>query len=398
MRWYEIMLEAEKKFSTNIVFLKNLDSFDQLTANISMYLQHVKETNTFLYRGLSQDKEEIQHNLMFPRLYEVVFDKFSQQKKLIATRNSVYCGNKAQASDYGTVYIVLPSNDFNVTWSTEIYDLHTDWTIPTNGFKYYIPPYNTAELDGTLDLNEPNPKWYNLTQDQLEELVQKHNWWQDSDIENHIRAGLTSHEKWTTTEKWLLNYFKSLNYKSNDLSNALTSGNEVMIRASTLYMLPLEFEEQTLALIKDSSIAATTSLKTKADKMLLVKEYLQKNKDKLLINHAAGQGFWKSSYDEIRLKAEWDLSLYFKYQSHVGDTDLSVDIIINPKLQTIDISIQTLYLNTQSSSVLIQDPKILFNGLTQAVLPLLPNLTEKVKNEFFKHVMLLQKKWNSKNK
>jgi len=169
----------------------------------------------FLYSGRKRDTDWFEGYVRSERkprdLYIDIhedFDKeFQKQFGYPARSNSLFCsGSQSQAYEYGISYMIFPQGNYKFLWSPEVIDLYLYLDKNTN--------HNGVKHDnGLWDFIHASVGW-----------VQKDNDKSDADI-----AELTD----ISYHIYIRDAVKK--YRSNDLSLALTSGNEIMLNCTKYY-------------------------------------------------------------------------------------------------------------------------------------------------------------------
>lgn len=104
--------------------------------NCSEILEIYKETNKLLYRGFNDKMPPIfignprrdRWTKDTPQMYQTAIDNKLRDEGFKALRNnSIFCTSKVtRAMQYGIVYTIFPTNGFNYTWSSSIYDMYAE--------------------------------------------------------------------------------------------------------------------------------------------------------------------------------------------------------------------------------------------------------------------------------
>lgn len=101
-----------------------------IKVNCSESLSYMKKDSHFLYRGMSEHHEAMfvagtrlaRKPLHSNHLSSVIIDNALIAAGMTAIRsNSIYCTTDSRVADtYGTLYYIFPRNGFNFTWTTHV--------------------------------------------------------------------------------------------------------------------------------------------------------------------------------------------------------------------------------------------------------------------------------------
>lgn len=207
----------------------------------------IKQANETLYRGAYYDgdlgiiKADIRQDRE-PRgtllhVHDLMNYSFKEVFGLPLRSCTLFCtGSRDVAEEYGDVYIIYPSNDFQVYWSPYVDDL---LGVPDDAaFRLASPEAQmllsfTGKTVGSWSLFESNcrkyPKLKELANEEFSEVLKTKN------EEKIFRA---------VSEKYpdaLIPWIRKV-YKKGDINRAMRSGNEIMLDASFYYAVASGWE------------------------------------------------------------------------------------------------------------------------------------------------------------
>lgn len=170
---------------------KQKTSFETFLSDCSESISAMKQANHFLYRGIESDVPDIfigkSRNKRKPLDTDPSisnsFDKILSASGFTSLRsNSIFCtGSYHQAGNYGDEFLIFPVNGFSYTWSPYVGDF-------------------------TMDVSRTLPRLL----------------------------------KWKKTPKEIVNQYQ---YTNQNLSTALTSGNEITITGAYYAFYASKYEE-----------------------------------------------------------------------------------------------------------------------------------------------------------
>lgn len=251
MRLFELELKSEPELNEPENFLEFIKT------HASEYIrQNPKWMDEPLYRGLHEIEDD---SFILPNIenrkpkntnpvLNNLIDESMKRLGFKATRsNSIFATSaKSQATNYGRrTYSVIPLGSFDFTWSDKVFDLfiYVDLLYKegyvefdeTQNIKFMVgrtfaKKYNIEQTDNytlseILNLNGPeNYKkmksdfYYYLTPKNMEYMIELGYTFKDIKIDE---------------------FFKKYEFKNSNLSSAINSQNEILIRANSYLYVPL---------------------------------------------------------------------------------------------------------------------------------------------------------------
>ena len=230
-----------------------LQLFKAFDKNASTIMATYRRTGKFLYRGIKSDEDSLYGKPFDERRAKDSNSKLSDLlNKALADQGfdarrdntSFTSGSRGQASNYGTVYVIIPRDGFTFHYSKKIGDLVLD----ASKLNLLVNNDLAKDLTNIITTNWEAVKQYFPHRYQDDKFFVNYDYEQDlRGLQNAVAAGVlpqnlakyNSLEDLIDSEKVIQNF----QYDQTDLDGAVNSGHEVMVRGPYYAIRSDKFEK-----------------------------------------------------------------------------------------------------------------------------------------------------------
>lgn len=255
-----------------------LQLFKAFDKNASTIMAAYRRTGKFLYRGIKSDDDSLYGKPFDERrakdsnsLLSNLLNKALADQGFDARRDntSFTSASKGQASNYGTVYVIVPRDGFTFHYSKNIADLVLD----AGKLNLLVDADLVKKITSIIKTNWENVKQYFSHKYEDDRFFTSYDYEQDiRSLQNAVAAGALPKEleKYNSLDDFVNSerVIQNFQYDQTDIDGAILSGHEVMVRGPYYAIRADKFEnyfKQYLELTASGPIATSPRVAKKKD-------------------------------------------------------------------------------------------------------------------------------------